>query len=83
MYRDKHILPGYTLYNSIFQYIVIIQLLLIYKTAWTIIIDNPIHDKSSNKIDIQQLFTIIIGVINLVIATIIHIILKSYSVTDE
>lgn len=83
MYRDKHILPGYTLYNSIFQYIVIIQLLLIYKTAWTIIIDNPIHDKSSNKIDIQQLFTIIIGVINLAIATIIHIILKSYSVTDE
>lgn len=83
MYRDKHVLPGYTLYNSIFQYIVIIQLLLIYKTAWTIIIDNKIHDKSSEKIDIQQLFTIIIGVINLAIATIIHIILKSYSVTDE
>lgn len=83
MYRDKHVLPGYTLYNSIFQYIVIIQLLLIYKTAWTIIIDNKIHDNSSEKIDIQQLFTIIIGVINLAIATIIHIILKSYSVTDE
>lgn len=81
MYRDKHILPGYTLYNSIFQYIVIIQLLLIYKTAWTIIIDNTIEE--TDKINIQQLFTIIVGVINLAIATIIHIILKSYSVTDE
>ena len=81
MYRDKHILPGYTLYNSIFQYIVIIQLLLIYKTAWTIIIDNTIEE--TDKINMQQLFTIIVGVINLAIATIIHIILKSYSVTDE
>lgn len=81
MYRDKHILPGYTLYNSIFQYIVIIQLLLIYKTAWTIIIDHKITD--TDKINIQQLFTIIVGIINLAIAIIIHIILKSYSVTDE
>tara|TARA_B100000497_G_scaffold111934_1_gene132379 strand:- start:113 stop:697 length:585 start_codon:yes stop_codon:yes gene_type:complete len=82
-YRDKHILPGYTLYNSIFQYIVIIQLLLIYKMSWTIIIDKNIDNTSSNKINIQQLFTIIVGVINLAIATIIHIILKSYSITDE
>lgn len=81
MYRDKHVLPGYTLYNSIFQYIVIIQLLLIYKTAWPIIINNKIEE--TNKINIQQIFTIIVGVINLAIATIIHIILKSYSITDE
>tara|TARA_Y100000389_G_scaffold66464_1_gene62560 strand:- start:1498 stop:2094 length:597 start_codon:yes stop_codon:yes gene_type:complete len=88
MFKDKNQLPGYALYNSLFQYIVIIQLLLIYKTSWSVIVDHKIdHNTESNfknnKINLNELFIIIVGVINLTIAMIIHIILKSYSISDQ
>ena len=69
----------FVIYNTISSYVVIVQILLIYKLSWDIVIngDNQINNS------LGWLFSIILGIINLLIVLIIHIILESHLINDK
>ena len=78
IYSTNITLPDYNIYENISSYIVIIQLLLIYKYSWHIIIKNKDINNTMGNI-----FIILLGIINLGLVTIMHIMLKNYIITDN
>ena len=78
-YDKNYNIPEYETYDGILKWIVVIQILLIYKYSWDIIIKNEKNQK--NKI--QSLFIILLGIINITLVIIMHIMAKNYTITDN
>lgn len=73
--KKDGIIDDYNLYNNLSSFLIIVQLILIYKYVWNKVINI---DKDKDKILVALSY--LVGIFNLILIIIIHIILYFYSV---
>jgi len=73
--KPNGLAPDYYIYNNISSFLIIVQLLLIYKYVW-----NKVIDLNVNKDKIYVGLSYLISTFNLIIIIIMHILLYFYTV---